>query len=197
MGNFAIQLLKHWGAHVITTCSPKSAEFLQSITEVDQCVDYKQTKEFLSNHEGTFDFILDASTTGAAHNNYEIIKSIMNRNDSAGQAATVFDTKKTMYITLNSPLMRNLDQHGLMGGIACTMSDALLDTLDGLRHGLAFRWAYYLPNPKALAHITDLVERGAIKPSTVNVFDFDHALDAYESFESKPTSGKVVLKCSA
>src|SRR5699024_6120495 len=117
------------------------------------CIDYRDTEHFLRTYRGTFDFILDASSSTAARKNYEILTSVLNRNRSlpAGgpQSPSVLHPR-TMYITLTSPLLRNLDQHGALAGSLCTVADAISDTLSGLQHGLSFRWAYYLPNPKAL-----------------------------------------------
>src|SRR5699024_2575644 len=141
---------------------------------VHDCIDYCDTEHFLRSYRGTFDFILDASSSTASRKNYEILTSVFNRNrslpkDSPGRSVL---HPRTMYVTLTSPLLRNLDQHGALSGTFCTVADAISDTLGGLQHGLSFRWAYYLPNPKALAHIGDLVERNAIKPFTTTVFDF-------------------------
>lgn len=193
VGCFAIQLLKYWGAKVTTTCSSGSIDWLKSLTGVEECIDYRDTETFLRNYKGTFDFILDASSSTASRKNYEILTSVMHRNGSLPQGRQSVLHPRTMYVTLTSPLLRNLDQRGAISGTVATVADAISDTLSGLQHGLSFRWAYYLPNPKALAHIGDLVERGAIKPLTTTVFDFDNAMEAYESLEKRPLNGKVVL----
>lgn len=194
VGAFAIQMLKYWGAQVTTTCSAGSIDWLKSLTGVQDCIDYKDTEHFLRSYRGTFDFVLDASSSSASRRNYEILTSVadQNRRLPTGAPTSVLHPR-TMYVTLNSPLLRNLDQKGAVSGAFCTVADAISDTLSGLQHGLSFRWAYYLPNPKALAHIGDLVERGAIKPLTTVVYDFDKAMDAYESLQKRPLNGKVVL----
>ncbi|XP_046912612.2 NAD(P)H oxidoreductase RTN4IP1, mitochondrial [Dermatophagoides farinae] len=202
VGCFAIQLLKFWGSNVITTCSAKTIEPLKELTSADECIDYTRMEEFLRDYRGTFDLILDASSASASRKNYDIIKSVVNENQQnsntipsrSGPMTPVFDRKRTIYVTLSSPLLRNYDRYGLLSGTMSTISDALIDTLNGIQHGISFRWAYYLPNPKALAYIAQLVERGMIKPFTSNVYDFDKAIDAYEALEIKrPMMGKVVL----
>lgn len=197
VGAFAIQMLKYWGADVTTTCSTSSMDWLKSLTNVQDCIDYRDTEQFLRTYQGTFDFILDASSSSASRKNYQILTSVLDRNRSLpkGGPGGVLHPR-TMYVTLTSPLLRNFDQRGALSGAFCTVADAISDTLSGMQHGLSFRWAYYLPNPKALAHIGDLVERGAIKPLTTSVFDFDKAMDAYESMERRPINGKVVLNCA-
>lgn len=195
VGCFAIQLLKFWGANVTTTCSKESMEQLKSITNVDLCVDYNDTEQFLNQFRGTFDFILDASTATVSRKNYELITNVVNKNlNSKATKNAVFDRNRTVYVTLSSPLLKNFDRYGVLGGTMSTISDALIDSLNGIQHGVSFRWAYYLPNPKALSYIAQLVERGYIKPFTSNVFSFDKALDAYESLEKRPIIGKVVLE---
>ena len=195
-------MLKFWGANVITTCSAKTIEPLKELTSADECIDYTKMEEFLRDYRGTFDLILDASSASASRKNYDIIKSVVNENQQnsntipsrSGPMTPVFDRKRTIYVTLSSPLLRNYDRYGLLSGTMSTISDALIDTLNGIQHGISFRWAYYLPNPKALAYIAQLVERGMIKPFTSNVYDFDKAIDAYEALEIKrPMMGKVVL----
>ena len=195
VGCFAIQMLNYWGAHVTTTCSAGSIEWLQSFTNGIDCIDYNDTEHFLRSYQGTFDFILDASSSNASRKNYEILISVADRNRRRTGGPSVMHSR-TMYVTLTSPLLHNMDQHGAVSGAFCTVADAISDTLSGLQHGFSFRWAYYLPNPKALAHIGDLVERDAIKPFTTMVYDFDKAMDAYESLGKRPLNGKVVLNYS-
>lgn len=197
VGCFAIQLLKYWGAVVIATCSANSATWLESMTSLDQCVDYHHTREFLEQYPGTFDLILDASSSDAARKNYELISSIVNQRPvSSGHAKSnsVFDRKRTTYVTLSSPLLANFDQYGVVGGSVATLADAIADTFGGIQRGVSFRWAYYLPNQKALAYIGELVERGAIKPFTTSVYSLENAIEAYESMAKRPLNGKVVLQ---
>lgn len=199
VGCFAIQLLKFWNAKVIATCSPKFINQLKLLNNVDECIDYNDTEQFLQQYRGSFDCILDASPSAMAKKNYQIISSLANErsydnvNDKLGKS-NIFDRNRTVYVTLSSPLLRNIDQNGLLGGTVTTIADALMDTLNGVQHGINFRWAYYLPNPKALAYIGQLVEQGFIKPFTSNVYQFDRALDAYEALERRENlMGKIVL----
>jgi len=196
VGCFAVQLLKYWGAEVTTTASASSLNWLRSVSgaTADECIDYRDTERFLASYPGTFDFILDASSSSAAKRNYELLSAQHAKNQSMGSELPRVLHPKTMYVTLTSPLLGNLDRYGVLGGGLTTVADAISDTLSGLQSGLRFRWAYYLPNPKALLHIGDLVERGAIKPLTTTVYEFDRALEAYESLEKgRPRNGKVVL----
>ena len=57
VGTFAIQLAKHLGAHVATTCSERNFELVRSLG-ADEVIDYRTTKfeEVLSG----YDFVLDA-----------------------------------------------------------------------------------------------------------------------------------------
>lgn len=199
VGCFAIQLLKFWNAKVIATCSPKFIQQLKFLTKVDECIDYNETEQFLRQYRDSFDCILDASPFLCAKKNYQIISTLANErcyknaNDKLGKSL-IFDRNRTVYVTLSSPLLRNFDQNGLLGGTVTTITDALIDTLNGAEFGINFRWAYYLPNPKALAYIAQLVEQDFIKPYTSEVYQFDQALDAYEALEKKQNlMGKIVL----
>ncbi|KAK5637717.1 hypothetical protein RI129_000109 [Pyrocoelia pectoralis] len=164
VGCFAIQLLKFWGAHVTATCSQEAMPWLAENCHPDRCVDYEDMEGFLASTTDRFDFILDASAPAASRKNYELLTRLTERNRrslpvGAKKSPTRLMDDKTMYVTLSSPLLRNFDRYGALGGAATTLADAITDSLSGARNGLHFRWAYYLPNPKALAHIGDLVER--------------------------------------
>ncbi|KAI2800330.1 Reticulon-4-interacting protein 1, mitochondrial [Blomia tropicalis] len=190
VGCFAIQLLKCWGAkQVAATCSRGSIDWLQSLTMInsDDCIDYRDMADYLTTNPNRFDIILDASSSNAAKRNHQILNQLINGN---GKCHSI--DHHTKYVTLTSPLNGRYN-----GG---TIADTINDTLMGFdqHNGLKFRWAYYLPNPKALAYIGALMERGAIRPLTTNVVDFDRAIDAYESLaDSRPLSGKVVLNLNS
>lgn len=173
-------------------------ESLRQLTDVDELIDYNEVGAYLDDYPGTFDFILDCSATNAARKNYDALTKVYEREHSSRRAGgqpnrRVFDRQLTRYVTLSSPLLTNFDRYGLFAGMTSTLTDAISDTLSGLRYGLAFRWAYYLPNPKALEQIGQLVQMGVIKPYNVELFDFENALEAYTLLDEKQLKSKVVF----
>ena len=195
VGAAAAQLLKHWNAHVVVTCSARSAQWLQSLVAVDEVVDYRQLAEYLQEcHQESFDLILDASPPEASSANLQLISSWRQKQLSSRQQP--LQKSLPVYLTLTSPLLRNLDSKGIFGGSVATAFQALTDTASGLLDRTSVRWAYYMPNQKALKCLTELVEAGDIKPQTGLVLPFDQALDAYTVADQqvKSVDGKVVLK---
>lgn len=225
VGCFAVQLLRYWGAEVTaTTCSSagSSPDWLQTLTEEGVKCPQQDSEHFLANYSGeeAFDFILDASISSTvARRHYQLLSKAKSQQNGEGDQSQVLHSK-TVYVTLSSPLLGGLDCLEATGDSAHlsdggelgtgTVADAISDSLSGVQKsgvgagapgGLRFRWATYLPNPKALQHIGDLVERGAIRPFTAGapgaatVYDFDRAPEAYQSVAERPTtlSGERVV----
>ena len=71
VGHFAIQIAKHLGAYVITTCSEKNREFVLSIG-ADEHIDYSKLKfnEIISN----IDFVLDTIGAEVLNDSLDILK---------------------------------------------------------------------------------------------------------------------------
>lgn len=72
VGHFAIQLAKHYGAHVITTCSSKNKDFVMSLG-ADEHIDYRETafQDVLSD----LDFVLDTMSGEIMENGIKVLRS--------------------------------------------------------------------------------------------------------------------------
>ncbi len=66
VGFFSVQLLKHWGHHVVATCSAHNFGKLQA-AGADMVLDYKsqQFEDFVLSSKDCFDVVLD--TVGGQH----------------------------------------------------------------------------------------------------------------------------------
>lgn len=178
IGTFAIQLMKAWGAHVTTTCSTDAIQLVTSLG-ADVAVDYKTQnvqKELASMEK--FDFILDSFGKEKTGYSMDYLKPY----------------KKSMYITLKHPFMKNFDNYGLPGGAMKTVADAAFDTIKGLQKGINLRWAVYVPNGKGLGKIAKMVDKDLIKPVIDKVFQFDEVKAAFEKVEQGHGRGKTVIE---
>ena len=71
VGNFAIQLGKHFGAYVATTASKENEEFVKSLG-ANQVIDYKE-EEFNESLED-YDIVLDAIGGDVLEKSYQVLK---------------------------------------------------------------------------------------------------------------------------
>ena len=67
------------------------------------------------------------------------------------------------YITLSSPLLRNVDRLGLAFGTISSATDLLSRNVQSfVNKGITQRWAYFMPLPWGLDHILNLVEEDKV-----------------------------------
>lgn len=135
VGTLAIQLLKSQGCVVATTCSKDAIPLVQSLN-VDYVFDYKdsQFEENLAN-SGKYHIVLDCAKMGF---------------DNLPQKL-LFDT----YITLNSPLLINTDQLGIMPGLMKSLDTYLSANLKGFPSGKSCKWGFVIPSSSEIgrAHV--------------------------------------------
>lgn len=185
VGSIAIQLLSNWEADITVTCSKTLIPWLQSLSEIKEAIDYEYFSDYLTQQMKRFDLILDASSPQASFENYKLLRNYLKQS--------LFPVR---YLTLTSPLLRNMDQNGLVGGTIKTVADVAADTVDGISHGLAVHWAYYLPKQQSILNaLTTMVENGTMKPINAKSFNFDHIVEAYQWLdETRSVNGKAVIE---
>lgn len=184
VGSFAIQLLKYWGANVVATCSESKLDWLENTLFVDQAIDHNDTTQ-LASLIGRFDFVLDCGAYDKASRTHQDIV-----NNSLRYLKPL---KQSTYVTLSPPVLSNVDKHGLLLGTANTIIEAALDTYRGLKNLNSARWAFFLPNKRALEYISSLYQDGAIEPHLSSVFTFNQVPIAYSELETGKVRGKVVV----
>lgn len=81
------------------------------------------------------------------------------------------DWNVSKFITLRSPMLRNLDDYGVFGGMVKNAVDLLVTNVKtGLTSkSSTIRWGFFLPSSDAIKEITRLVEEG--KVSALNLFN--------------------------
>lgn len=74
------------------------------------------------------------------------------------------DWRLAKYITLRSPLLRNTDQMGLVGGMLRNAADLVIPnlTLGALLRGVSLRWGYFAPINAGVREISRLAENGQV-----------------------------------
>ncbi|KXJ09509.1 Reticulon-4-interacting protein 1, mitochondrial [Exaiptasia diaphana] len=179
IGTLAIQLLKAWGAHVTTTCSTGAIDLVKSLG-ADHIVDYKinDVEQELRELPG-FDVILDPF----GYQNQKMATNLLSFCTGA------------VYVNLAPPLLNEIDRLGLGKGVISS-GQSLVSSFakKALFKGGSESWAFAIPNPGALNHISKLCEEGKIRPVVQEVFPFNKTPDAFAHLEAGHSRGKTVIQ---
>lgn len=174
VGTLAIQLLKAWNMHVISTCNSDAVDMLQNLG-ADIVIDYKQNNadtKIIS--EGPYDIILDCANQGAE---YVRMKGYPH----------------STYIGLNSPLLKNTDQHGLIIGMAKNVQDFLRVNIPKGENKSCVKWGFFIPSQTGINVLQKLVENEQIVPVVQQVYPFQDLPLAYEKMRQGHLRGKLVI----
>lgn len=179
VGSIVVQILQNWNAWVATTCSADAISWLQELIDVDQVIDYRS--DGLSQYIQSFDMVIDCAKrtdgTSIDHQAYKCLKK-----------------RCSQYITINSPLLRNFDEKGLIQGALWNILKASQDGFGTLRDGIVLRWAFYHPSYSGLKLLSQLVQKGAVKPIIDQVFPMDQLPDAYTKVRNGHLRGKTIIQ---
>ncbi|XP_066991829.2 reticulon-4-interacting protein 1 homolog, mitochondrial [Anabrus simplex] len=181
VGTIAVQLLKAWGANVVTTCRTDATPLLEALG-ADRVIDYtlpdheQQIKE-----EGKYDIILDAAGIGS--------------DKGPNYAKYLKDFKLSKYITLKSPLLRNFDDYGIVGGMVKNAVDLIVPNIKTgtISTTSSVRWGFFFPAPGSIEEISSLVEQGKVCPSIERVYPFSDLPAAFERVKCGHLRGKIVI----
>lgn len=182
IGTFAIQLMKAWGAHVITTCSTDAKPLVQHLG-ADDIIDYKtQNVEEELKKLRQVDVVLDPLGGEMPSFSLDMLKS----------------WSGAKYITLVSPLMSNMDKLGLVGGLMKSAADFNCNVIKGFtKGGVHYRWAFFIPNGSALVKVAAMVDQGQIYPIIDKVFKFEEVPKAFDKVAKGNNRGKTVINVLA
>jgi NADPH:quinone reductase-like Zn-dependent oxidoreductase len=173
VGSFAIQLAKHHGAHVATTCSARN-EALGRELGADQVIDYRTTRfeDVLSD----LDVVLDS------------------RGHDATWRALPLVRRGGLLASIVSGLPGYTERYGATLGVLATGAHIARLRLAGIRHGVTARTVVRKPSGDDLAAIGRLVEGGAIRPILDRVFPLEEIAAAHAYGETGRITGKVVIR---
>ncbi len=173
VGTVAIQIAKHFGAEVLTTCSPSNAAQVRELG-ADVVIDY-HTQSYEDAARGC-DFIVDS--LGPAHWRREL--------------ATVKRGGRIIGLTTGLPAATA--RFGPLLGAAVALTQIVgFKVRAQLAKNVRFVPMSRAPSGGNLARISELVDRGVIRPVIDSVLPLERAGDAHRRVESGHCRGKVVL----
>lgn len=172
VGSFAIQLARHLGARVITTCSARNADFVRSLG-ADQVVDYTQER---FEDVGPVDLVLDSLGEDVLGRNIKVLRS-------GGRMSN---------ITLDLP--KHVERYGPVLSLFTILGVVLwLHLWPLLRKGIRARHVIKRCDGEQLEQITELVERGAIRPVIDRILPLEEIRTAHLHSQSHHARGKIIL----
>jgi NADPH:quinone reductase-like Zn-dependent oxidoreductase len=174
VGSFAIQLAKHLGAVVATTCSARNIERVESLG-ADRVVDY--TREAFEEVLEPQDVVLESLGGEVKERSLQVLR------------------RGGRLLSINADLPRNTRRHGHTLGVLVTGWQLLRFGLKSrLRHGVRTSNVVRRPDGAALAKIAALLESGAIRPIVDRTFSLEEIAEAHRYSQSGRARGKIVLE---
>jgi NADPH:quinone reductase-like Zn-dependent oxidoreductase len=173
VGSAAIQIAKHLGARVITTCSARNADFVKQLG-ADEVIDY--TKVRVEDAVSNVDLILDSLGEPAFDSNMKIVRR-------GGRIAN---------ITVNVPA--HVKRYGpTLGLFTLAGSFARMHLAPLFMNFVTLKHVIKRCDGEMLQEIADLVDKGAIKPTIDKVLPLADVQEAHRYSESNRARGKIVL----
>ena len=174
VGAFAIQLAKHIGATVVTTCSAKNEAFVRELG-ADRVIDY--TKENFADVLSNVDLVLDSVGESAYEGNLRVTKR-------GGRISN---------ITIDVP--GHVERYGPFWSLF-TMAGRMLfmHVHPWIVKRIKLRHVVKRSDGIQLAEIAKLVEEGAIRPTIDRILPLAEAAEAHRLSETNRARGKIVLR---
>ncbi len=177
VGTTAIQLFKHWGSNIASTCSEGNIELLKSLG-VNEIIDYRRNsfQEALKDYDLVYDLLGDSVLDNSIEECCKILKK-----DASSH-----------YITLTHPFINTMDSKGLFLGIPHAL--LLRQKLKAAYKPINVHWSIYRPSLSGLQELTYLVEENIIKPVIDSTYSLSEIAKAHEKVATGHSSGKVVIR---
>ena len=175
VGTFAIQLAKHFGAHVITSTSGRNIDLVRSLG-ADEVVDY--TKQKFEDVLKNIDIVFDTLGGEALYKSFQIIRP-------GGWVVSISgDPDQRLAKDMNLNFFKSLVLR-LVGRKANNLAN---------KASANYRFIFMKSSGDQLTQITRLIEDGKIKPVIDREFSFDESQKAMDYLESGHARGKIVIK---
>jgi NADPH:quinone reductase-like Zn-dependent oxidoreductase len=173
VGAFAIQLGKHLGAHVVTTCSAGNTAFVTSLG-ADSAIDYNKAP--FSTSLSNVDLMLDSLGEDAFVENLKVMKR-------GGRIAN---------IAVDVP--RHVARYGaFLSLFALSWTMTRLHLAPFIHSRIVFRHIVKRARCEDLERITELVETCAIRPTVARIFPLSEIEAAHRLSQTQRTQGKLVI----
>lgn len=174
VGSLAIQIASKAGAHVITTCSEKSADLARSLG-ADEIVDYRAQRfeEVVSD----CDVVLDTLGGDTLRRSFDVLRrggrlvSISGDPDRAFAAKLALGRVKTAVVMWRGRKTFRLARE----------------------RGITYSYRFMDPDGQGLDALAAEIDAGALRPVVDRVFALEQAKDAMAYLESGHAHGKVIV----
>lgn len=173
VGSLAIQLARHLGAHVITTCSARNAAFVRSLG-ADEVIDYRETPWDEAVRD--VDVVLDALGPAEAVRARKVVRR-------GGRIVGITTGLPERAKKVGSAL-------GLVG-TGCFMLKSMAASRIG--SGVRMRFITRRPDGAQLDMLAELCARGVIRPIVDSIHPLDAIGDAIRQSESGRARGKIII----
>ncbi len=174
VGTIAIQLAKHLGATVATTISARDADFVRELG-ADEVIDYR-TQDFEQLLSG-YDVVLD-SLGG------ENLKKSLKVLRPGGKVIGIVGPPDPAF-------GREIGANKLLRLATTVLSSRI--RRQARRQRVTYEFLFMHASGNQLREITELVDKGAVRPIVRRVFGFDQTVEAMQSLG---TGGKTVISRS-
>lgn len=175
VGTIAIQLAKHLGAYVVTTANAQNIDFVKSLG-ADEVIDYR--KDDFSEKVTDCDVVLNSLDEATLLKSAKILK--------AGGYLISISGPPTKAYAREAKLSWLLQQ--VMHFISRKVRKV------ATQKQLHYHFLFMRANGEQLSALSELIERGAIKPVTDKVFPFEHIADAFAYMHSGKSKGKIIVR---
>ncbi|CRK93736.1 CLUMA_CG007264, isoform A [Clunio marinus] len=171
VGSLAVQMLQVEGVEVGATCGTDAISILHNLG-IQKVIDYtEQECDQLLIQESPYDIILDCAGKGSEY-------------------AKALPWSFNSYITFKSPLLKNFDSHGIIGGGFRNVSDLISSNITG--NG-GVKWGYFWPAQTGIQYLKKLAEKQKLLPIIDSTFSYDNLPAAYQKVQDGHLRGKVVI----
>jgi alcohol dehydrogenase len=178
VGTIAIQIAKHLGATVATTCSARNVELVKSLG-ADVVVDYG--KERLEDVLRDYDVVLDTLGGETLMRSFDVLR------------------RGGVLVTVSGPPDAKFGRAwGVSAPVRWAMAALSWTTRRrAAKRGVAYEFLFMEPSGAQLATLAGLIDAGTIRPVVDRVFPLAETKEALAYSETGKARGKIVIRVRA